>query len=118
MKKTLLGLSLTLALVFPALAQDKEQDRVENAGRVMKEILNAPDSIPQSVLDKADCVVVLPSVLKFAFVFGGSYGRGVMTCHGGKTFHGPWGAPTMMLSEEPVQVCKSAVMPPTSFFFS
>ena len=96
MKKTLLGLSLALALVIPTLAQDKEVDRVSNAGTVMKEILAAPDSIPQSVLDKADCVVILPSVLKFAFVFGGSYGRGVMTCRGGKTFHGHWGAPTMI----------------------
>src|SRR5271167_5281559 len=96
MKRTILGLCMTLALALPALAQDKEQDRVENAGKVMKEILNAPDSIPQSVLDKADCVVILPSVLKFAFVFGGSYGRGAMTCRGGKTFHGPWGAPTMI----------------------
>jgi lipid-binding SYLF domain-containing protein len=65
----------------------------------MQEILAAPDSIPQSVLDKADCVVVLPSVLKFAIGFGGSYGRGVMTCRGGKTFHGRWGAPTMMALE-------------------
>ena len=62
MKKKLLGLTFALALVVPAFAQDKEQDRVENAGKVMKEILNAPDSIPQSVLDKADCVVILPSV--------------------------------------------------------
>jgi lipid-binding SYLF domain-containing protein len=65
----------------------------------MQEILNAPDSIPQSVLDKADCVVILPSVLKFAIGFGGSYGRGVMTCRGGKNFHGHWGAPTMMALE-------------------
>jgi lipid-binding SYLF domain-containing protein len=65
----------------------------------MQEILAAPDSIPQSVLDKADCVVVLPSVLKFAIGIGGSYGRGVMTCRGGKTFHGRWGAPTMMALE-------------------
>ena len=79
--------------------QKKEQERVENAGTVMKEILNAPDSIPQSVLDKADCVVVLPSVLKAAFIFGGSYGRGVMTCRGGKDFRGKWGAPTMMALE-------------------
>lgn len=99
MKKTILGLGLTLALVFPAFAQDKEEDRVENAGTVMKEILNAPDSIPQSVLDKADCVVILPSVLKFAIGFGGSYGRGLMTCRGGSNFHGPWGAPTMMALE-------------------
>src|SRR5271167_2836290 len=99
MKKTILVSSLVLALAFPVLAQDKEQDRVENAGKVMKEILNAPDSIPQSVLDKADCVVILPSVLKFAIGFGGSYGRGVMTCRGGKTFHGPWGAPSMIALE-------------------
>jgi len=90
---------LGLALAFPLLAQDKEADRVANAGTVMKEILAAPDSIPQSVLDKADCVVILPSVLKFAIGFGGSYGRGVMTCRGGKTFHGPWGTPTMMALE-------------------
>jgi SH3 domain-containing YSC84-like protein 1 len=99
MKKILLGISLTLGVAFTLLAQDKESDRVANAGTVMKEILAAPDSIPQGVLDKADCVVILPSVLKFAIGFGGSYGRGVMTCRGGKTFHGPWGAPTMMALE-------------------
>ena len=65
----------------------------------MKEILNAPDSIPQSVLDKADSVVILPSVLKFAIGFGGSYGRGVMTCRGGKDFRGHWGAPSMIALE-------------------
>src|SRR5208283_4483559 len=99
MKKTLLGIGLALALAVPLLAQDKETDRVENSGKVMKEILDAPDSIPQDVLDKADCVVILPSVLKFAIGFGGSYGRGVMTCRGGKEFHGAWGAPTMMALE-------------------
>jgi SH3 domain-containing YSC84-like protein 1 len=99
MTKTLLGVSLALALGFPLLAQDKEADRVANAGTVMKEILAAPNSIPQSVLDKADCVVILPSVLKFAIGIGGSYGRGVMTCRSGKSFHGPWGAPTMMALE-------------------
>jgi len=99
MTKTLLGISLALALGFPLLAQDKEEDRVANAGTVMKEILAAPDSIPQSVLDKAECVVILPSVLKFAIGIGGSYGRGVMTCRSGKSFHGPWGAPTMMALE-------------------
>jgi lipid-binding SYLF domain-containing protein len=96
MKKTWLSMALASLLVLPALAQDKETDRVQNAGKVMQEILNAPDSIPQSVLDKAECVVILPSVLKFAFIFGGSYGRGVMTCRDGTTFHGPWGAPTMI----------------------
>lgn len=72
---------------------------MENAGRVMQDILNIPDDIPQSVIDKADCVVVMPSVLKFAFGFGGSYGRGVMTCRTGEDFNGPWGAPTMMALE-------------------
>ena len=88
-----------LGLAVPVFGQDKEADRVENSGKVMQEILNAPDSIPQSVLDKADCVVVLPSVLKAAFIVGGSYGRGVMTCRGGKDFQGKWGAPTMMALE-------------------
>ena len=84
---------------LPAYGQKKEEDRVEDAGKVMQEILNAPDSIPQNVLDKADCVVVLPSVKKFAIGIGGSYGRGVMTCRGGKDFRGKWGAPTMMALE-------------------
>jgi lipid-binding SYLF domain-containing protein len=99
MKKALLGFGLGLVLVSSAFAQDKEQDRVENAGTVMKEILNAPDGIPQSVLDKADCVVILPSVVKFAIGIGGSYGRGLMTCRRGSTFHGKWGPPTMMALE-------------------
>jgi lipid-binding SYLF domain-containing protein len=99
MKRMLLIVSVVLGFALPALAQDKEADRVENAGKAMKEILNAPDSIPQSVLDKADCIVVLPSVLKFAIGIGGSYGRGVMTCRGGKNFKGRWGAPTMMALE-------------------
>lgn len=99
MKKALLGFGLAFALALPLCAQDKESDRVENAGKVMQEILKAPDGIPQSVLDKAECVVILPSVLKFAIGIGGSYGRGVMTCRGGSTFHGVWGAPTMMALE-------------------
>lgn len=82
MRKLRLSFGLIALLALPALAQDKDADRVANAGKVLKEILNAPDSIPQSVLDKADCVVILPSVLKFAIGFGGSYGRGVMTCRG------------------------------------
>jgi lipid-binding SYLF domain-containing protein len=94
-----IGLGMLAALALPVYAQEKEEDRVENAGKVMQEILNAPDTIPKSVLDKADCVVVLPSVLKAAFIFGGSYGRGVMTCRHGKDFQGKWGAPTMMALE-------------------
>jgi SH3 domain-containing YSC84-like protein 1 len=99
MNRVLLGLGMVMALALPAAAQNKEQDRVENAGTVMAEILNIPDGIPKSVLDKADCVVVLPSVLKFAIGIGGSYGRGVMTCRTGTTFNGSWGAPTMMALE-------------------
>ncbi|MGA8214956.1 MAG: lipid-binding SYLF domain-containing protein [Candidatus Sulfotelmatobacter sp.] len=90
---------LLTMIAAPVFAQNKERDRVTNAGNVMGEILNIPDDIPQSVIDKADCVVVLPSVIKFAFGFGGSYGRGVMTCRSGEDFRGPWGAPTMMALE-------------------
>jgi SH3 domain-containing YSC84-like protein 1 len=99
MKRVCVLFSLLIVIPSFALAQSKEQDRVANAGEVMKEILNIPDDIPQSVIDKADCVVVLPSVLKVAFGVGGSYGRGVMTCRGGEDFKGPWGAPTMMALE-------------------
>jgi len=99
MNKILIGVCLVFALVLPAFAQEKEQDRVEYAGKVLKEILDAPDSIPQSVLDKTRCVVILPSVLKFAIGIGGSYGRGAMTCRGGDNFNGPWGAPTMAALE-------------------
>jgi lipid-binding SYLF domain-containing protein len=98
-KKLLLGCGFALALVSSSLAQDKEADRVTNSGKVMKEILDAPDDIPKSVLDKAYCVVILPSVFKISLGLGSSFGRGVMTCRGGKTFHGPWGAPTMMALE-------------------
>src|SRR5215467_14652607 len=99
MKRNCIVIVLLMAFVFPAAGQKKEEERVQNAAQVMKEILNAPDSIPQSVLDKADCVVVPPSVVKFAVGIGGSYGRGVMTCRGGKDFKGKWGAPTMMALE-------------------
>ncbi|MFZ3340881.1 MAG: lipid-binding SYLF domain-containing protein [Terriglobales bacterium] len=99
MKKVWLGVVLVAVIAVPAFGQNKEQGRVENAGKVMKEIMNIPDNIPQSVIDKADCVVVLPSVLKFAIGVGGSYGRGVMTCRRGKAFQGSWSAPTMMALE-------------------
>jgi lipid-binding SYLF domain-containing protein len=77
----------------------KEADRVRNAGKVAKEIMDIPDDIPQDLIDKADCVIVLPSVLKAAFIVGASYGRGVMTCRGGENFRGPWSAPSMMALE-------------------
>jgi len=85
--------------VVPLSGQKKENERVNNAGRVMSEILQVPDNIPADLLNKAECVIVLPSVLKFAVAFGGSYGRGVMTCRGGANFSGPWGAPSMIALE-------------------
>jgi SH3 domain-containing YSC84-like protein 1 len=97
---SLVGLP-TLFVPAPLQADDKphDEDRIQNAGQVFKEILDIPDDIPQSLLDKADCVIVIPSVLKAAFVVGGSYGRGVMTCRSGDDFQGPWGAPSMMALE-------------------
>ena len=77
----------------------KEEERIRNAGQVVKEIMDIPDNIPQSLIDKADCVIVFPSVLKAAFIVGASYGRGVMTCRRGDEFSGPWGAPSMMALE-------------------
>ena len=76
-----------------------ERNRLQNAGTVIQEILDIPDDIPQDLLDKARCVVVMPSVLKAAFVVGGSYGRGAMVCRTGKDFTGPWGAPAMYALE-------------------
>ena len=83
-----------------AFANDeREADRVKDAGDVMKEILNIPDDIPQDLLDKAECVIILPSVKKGAFGVGGSYGRGVMICRGGQHYTGPWGAPALYALE-------------------
>ena len=93
---------LVLAPASSAKAKDddtKDNDRIENAGTVLQEILDIPDDIPQDLLDKARCVIVFPSVLKAAFIVGGSYGRGVMTCRTHKDYTGPWGAPTMMALE-------------------
>jgi lipid-binding SYLF domain-containing protein len=95
-------IALFLAMLFfgmSLVADSREVDRVRNSGAAIKEILDVPDDIPQALLDKAECVVVLPSVTKLAFVFGGSYGRGLMTCRSGENFSGPWGAPTMMALE-------------------
>ena len=95
MALTLIGLPLSTA----AADKEKIQDRVENCGLVIREIMDIPDDIPQDLIDKAECVIVYPSVLKAAFVVGGSYGRGAMTCRTGEHFTGPWGAPTMMALE-------------------
>lgn len=100
MIKPWIPMALLLAFnVLPACAQKKENERVANAGRVMGEILRIPDNIPSDLLQKAECVIVLPSVLKFALGVGGSYGRGVMVCRSGEQFNGPWGAPSMIALE-------------------
>jgi len=98
-----MAFALSAAPMLTAAAKDKdnekETDRLENAGTVMEEILNVPDDIPQDLLDKAECVIVFPSVVKGAFIVGGSYGRGAMVCRGGEHFTGPWGAPSMTALE-------------------
>jgi lipid-binding SYLF domain-containing protein len=103
MKKTCSALIaiLLIASTSFAEAQDKKkiEGRLQNAGQVIGEVLKMPDTIPQHVLDKAKCVVVIPSVLKAAFVVGGSYGRGAMVCRTGDDFAGAWGAPSMMVME-------------------
>ena len=99
----LLGVIVTLQptghSVCWAANKDKAEDRLKDCGTVLKEIIDIPDNIPQDLLDKANCVVIYPSVLKAAFVIGGSYGRGAMTCRKGENFTGSWGAPTMMALE-------------------
>jgi lipid-binding SYLF domain-containing protein len=98
MISSLMALAI-VALPLFAAKDKKETDRLENCGTVLKEIMDIPDDIPQDLIDKAECVIVYPSVLKAAFVVGGSYGRGAMTCRSGEHFTGPWSAPTMMALE-------------------
>jgi lipid-binding SYLF domain-containing protein len=99
----LLGVIVILQPTGPSVCcaakKDKAEDRLKDCGTVLKEIIDIPDNIPQDLLDKANCVVIYPSVLKAAFVIGGSYGRGAMTCRKGENFTGSWGAPTMMALE-------------------
>jgi SH3 domain-containing YSC84-like protein 1 len=98
--KTLLALLLACAFLLPAFADNqKEQERVKDSGDILKEILNIPDDIPQDLLDKAECLVILPSVKKGAFGIGGSFGRGVMICRSGQHYTGLWGPPAMYALE-------------------
>jgi lipid-binding SYLF domain-containing protein len=95
-------LTLVVCMLFAASAlygATKEQNRLEESGTVLKEIMGVPDDIPQDLLGKAECVIVFPSVLKAAFVIGGSYGRGAMVCRTGEHFNGPWGSPAMYALE-------------------
>ncbi len=102
MKPCLVLISIMLILPFSAFAaaqNEKETDRVKEAGTVLKEILAIPDDIPKDLVDKAECVIVLPSVKKAAFGVGISYGRGVMTCRSGQHYTGPWTAPALYALE-------------------
>jgi lipid-binding SYLF domain-containing protein len=99
MKRIFLLMSVMAMFGLPASAQEDDNNRIKNAGQVMTEILNIPDDIPADILNKAECVIVLPSVMKAAFIVGGSYGRGVMTCRSGPDFNGRWSAPSMMAIE-------------------
>ena len=97
-RKLTLGVCI-LFFASSAFAANKEQERLENSGTVLQEVMDVPDNIPQELLEKAECVIVFPSVLKAAFVVGGSYGRGAMVCRTGQHFNGPWGAPAMYALE-------------------
>src|SRR5512146_584880 len=102
MKRLVAVLTSVLFLAAPLLAakdNQKEQDRVKDAGEVLKEIINIPDDIPKDLFDRAECIIVLPSVKKFAIGLGGSYGRGVMSCRTGQHYTGPWSAPAMYALE-------------------
>jgi SH3 domain-containing YSC84-like protein 1 len=99
--RKLTSILLTIGLAALPLTADASSvnDRLENCGTVMDELLNVPEGIPQNLMNKAECIIVIPSVFKIAFGFGGSYGRGAMTCRGGEHFSGKWGAPTMIALE-------------------
>jgi lipid-binding SYLF domain-containing protein len=95
-------LAFGVCIVFAAsalYAANKEQKRLENSGTVMQEVMGVPDNIPQELLEKAECVIVFPSVMKGAFIVGGSYGRGAMVCRTGEHFKGQWGSPAMYALE-------------------
>jgi SH3 domain-containing YSC84-like protein 1 len=95
---TLAGLCLLIPGIATAADNEKEQERIKESGNVMKELTDSSNGVPISVLNKAECVIVLPSVKKGGFIVAASYGRGVMTCRGGEDFKGPWSAPSMMQS--------------------
>jgi lipid-binding SYLF domain-containing protein len=100
MKRMIPALMALAALSLPLSGSDrKELERLQNCGTVLKEIMDIPEDIPQDLIDKAECVIVYPSVLKAAFIVGGSYGRGAMTCRSGEHFSGHWSSPSMMALE-------------------
>ena len=102
MNNRILLVALMLACVLPVFGEDKvakEDDRINESANVMKEILGMPDGIPKDLLNKADCLIIYPSVKKAAFIVGGSYGRGLITCRKGQDFSASWSAPAMFALE-------------------
>jgi lipid-binding SYLF domain-containing protein len=102
MKSKLWLVALMLVSVIPALGEDKEEkveDRINQSATVFKEILGMPDGIPKDLLNRSYCVVIYPSVKKAAFIVGGSYGRGLISCRKGRDFSGGWSAPAMFALE-------------------
>jgi len=93
-------LLLSVCSAIALFGQEKETDRLQQSHAVLKEILGTPDKgIPKGLLDKAECVVVFPSVKKAGFIVGASFGRGAIVCRTGSDFNGPWGAPAMFALE-------------------
>jgi lipid-binding SYLF domain-containing protein len=100
MKRILAIFLITAASSSMCFAKgEREQKRLQAAGTVLEEILNIPDDIPSDLLDRAECVIVLPGVKKFAIGVGGSFGRGAMTCRSGQNFTGSWGPPALYALE-------------------
>ena len=102
--KRLASLAVALSIAFAAACpvmgdESREQKRLEACGDVLKQILDIPDGIPKDLLNRAECVIVIPSTLKFAFGVGGDFGRGAITCRTGQHFTGPWSAPAMFALE-------------------
>jgi lipid-binding SYLF domain-containing protein len=98
--KKLLAVVLCVCFAIPAFAQQKEAERLQESYAVLKAVIGMPDKgIPHDLLNKAECVIVVPSVKKAAFVVGASYGRGVMTCRSGPGWRGPWSAPAFYAIE-------------------
>jgi SH3 domain-containing YSC84-like protein 1 len=95
MKIKIAILGLSLAVAFPLIAQKKEDERLSNSVSVLMETLQGDKGLPTTILNQAMCVLVFPSVKKFAVGVGGSYGRGVLVCRKGDTMDGNWGAPAM-----------------------
>ncbi len=99
MRKTVVFGIMLFLIALPALSQNKEKERLQECAAVLKEILGMPENVPQDLLERAECVVVFPSVKKIAIGIGGSYGRGAVACRSGKNFNGPWSTPAMFALE-------------------